>query len=81
MDSKNLLHILAMLNNEHQIKYTIGNINIFNLVTNWQAQNMVREAKLTKSGHSVGVKQFLAERMDEFLANQDLGPEAESCCT
>ena len=78
VDSKNLLHILAMLNNEHQNKYTMGSINIFNLVTNWQAQTMVREAKLTKSGHSVGVKEFLEQRMQEFLANQDLGPVAEA---
>ena len=56
----------------------MGSINIFDLVTNLQAQTMVREAKLTKSGHSVGVKQLLEQRMQEFLANQDLGPVAEA---
>ena len=78
VDCKNLLHILANFNNENQNKYTMGNVKIFNLMTNWQAQTMVREAKLTKSGHSVGVKQLLAERREEFLAYQDLGQEDEA---
>ena len=78
VDCKNLLHILAKFNNENQNKYTMGNMNIFNLVTNWQAQTMVREAKLTKSAHRVGVKQFLAEKRKEFLANQEIRQEVEA---
>jgi hypothetical protein len=86
VECKNLLNVLANFNNDKGNKYTLGNGNIFNLVTNWQAQTMVREGRLAKSGPSVGVKQYLEERRKAFLANQqaeaadqDVGePEAEA---
>ena len=77
VESKNLLHTLAVFNKEHNNKYDLGNASVFKLVIDWQAAEMVREAKRTKSGNPVNIQEFLAEKTAEYLAMHQAREHAE----
>jgi hypothetical protein len=77
LESKNLLHTLAMYNKDHNNKYILGNPNVFTMVTNWQAQEMVREASRNKTGDQACMQQFLAEKRSAYLASYQTGAQPE----
>ena len=67
LGSQNLLHTLAMFNKEKMNKYCFNNLTIFNLVSQWQAKEYVREARLIGENSMVSIDDFLAAKRVEVI--------------